>query len=131
MLGILLDRLSTGFRPYVVITALLLACALPGFFALQPLDRDESRFVQATTQMFESKDFIRISFQDEPRNKKPIGIHWLQAVSVGAFGGPDARNIQAFRIPSLLGALLCAFATFKIGAVLYRLKRALPRPMLP
>jgi 4-amino-4-deoxy-L-arabinose transferase-like glycosyltransferase len=115
----LLDRLSTGFRPYLVIGALLLACALPGLFGLQPLDRDESRFAQATSQMFESGDFIRISFQDEPRNKKPIGIHWLQAASVAALGGPEARMIQAFRIPSLLGALLCAFAVFKIGALLY------------
>jgi 4-amino-4-deoxy-L-arabinose transferase-like glycosyltransferase len=115
----LLDRLSTGFRPYLVIGALLLACALPGFFGLQPLDRDESRFAQATSQMFESRDFIRISFQDEPRNKKPIGIHWLQAASVAALGGPEARIIQAFRIPSLLGALMCAFAVFKIGALLY------------
>ena len=115
----LLDRLSTGFRPYLVIGALLLACALPGFFGLQPLDRDESRFAQATSQMFESGDFIRISFQDEPRNKKPIGIHWLQAASVAALGGPEARNIEAFRIPSLLGALLCALCVFKIGALLY------------
>jgi 4-amino-4-deoxy-L-arabinose transferase-like glycosyltransferase len=118
-MGMVLDRLSTGFRPYLVIAALLLACALPGFFGLQPLDRDESRFAQATSQMFESGDFIRISFQDEPRNKKPIGIHWLQAASVAALGGPEARIIQAFRIPSLLGALLCAFATFQIGALLY------------
>jgi 4-amino-4-deoxy-L-arabinose transferase-like glycosyltransferase len=115
----LLDRLSSGLRPYAVIAILLLACALPGFFALQPLDRDESRFAQATTQMFESHDFIRISFQDEPRNKKPIGIHWLQAISVAALGGPEGRIIQAFRIPSLLGALLCAFVVFKIGALLY------------
>jgi 4-amino-4-deoxy-L-arabinose transferase-like glycosyltransferase len=118
-MGVLLDRLSTGFRPFLVIGALLLACALPGFFGLQPLDRDESRFAQATSQMFESGDFIRISFQDEPRNKKPIGIHWLQAISVAATGGAEARTIQAFRLPSLLGALLCAFATFKIGALLY------------
>jgi 4-amino-4-deoxy-L-arabinose transferase-like glycosyltransferase len=117
--SVLLDRLSTGFRPYLVIGALLLACALPGFFGLQPLDRDESRFAQATSQMFESGDFIRISFQDEPRNKKPIGIHWLQAASVAALGGAEARSIQAFRIPSLLGALLCAFATFRIGGLLY------------
>jgi 4-amino-4-deoxy-L-arabinose transferase-like glycosyltransferase len=119
MIGVLLDRLSTGLRPYLVIGTLLLACALPGFFGLQPLDRDESRFAQATSQMFESGDFIRISFQDEPRNKKPIGIHWLQAASVAALGGPEGRIIQAFRVPSLLGALLCAFAVFKIGSLLY------------
>jgi 4-amino-4-deoxy-L-arabinose transferase-like glycosyltransferase len=115
----LLDRLSTGLRPYLVIAALLLACALPGFFGLQPLDRDESRFAQATSQMFESGDFVRISFQDEPRNKKPIGIHWFQAATVAALGGPEARMIQAFRLPSLLGALLCALSVFRIGALLY------------
>jgi 4-amino-4-deoxy-L-arabinose transferase-like glycosyltransferase len=124
-MGALLDRLSTGLRPYFVIATLLLACALPGFFALQPLDRDESRFAQATTQMFESGDFICISFQDEPRNKKPIGIHWLQAASVSAIGGAEARIIQAYRIPSLLGALLCALVTFQIGALLYSRREGL------
>ncbi|MFN9042436.1 MAG: hypothetical protein ACK5YO_39470, partial [Planctomyces sp.] len=39
----------------------LLACALPGFIALQPLDRDESRFVQATTQMCETDLLFRES----------------------------------------------------------------------
>src|SRR3712207_7554549 len=52
------------------------------FRSLPPLDRDESRFAQATTQMFEQDDFVDISFQDEPRHKKPVGIHWLQAISV-------------------------------------------------
>jgi 4-amino-4-deoxy-L-arabinose transferase-like glycosyltransferase len=125
MMTKVLDQLSAGIRPYVVITLLLLGCALPGFFALQPLDRDESRFVQATTQMFESGDFIKISFQDEPRNKKPIGIHWFQAAAIIPFDGAQTRTIQAFRIPSLLGALLCAFATFKIGALLYSRREGL------
>jgi 4-amino-4-deoxy-L-arabinose transferase-like glycosyltransferase len=121
----LLDQLSAGIRPYLVIATLLLACALPGFFALQPLDRDESRFVQATSQMFESGDFVRISFQDEPRNKKPVGIHWFQAAAVALSGDPETRAIQIFRIPSLLGALLCAFAVFKIGALLYSRREGL------
>ena len=56
--------------------------ALPALFALPPLDRDESRFAQATAQMLETGDFINIRYQGEPRDKKPVGIHWLQAVSV-------------------------------------------------
>jgi 4-amino-4-deoxy-L-arabinose transferase-like glycosyltransferase len=66
--------------------------------------------------MFETGDFVRISFQDEPRHKKPVGIHWLQAVTVAATGGPEARAIWAYRLPSLAGALLAALATFWIGA---------------
>ncbi|MCA3692415.1 glycosyltransferase family 39 protein [Aquidulcibacter sp.] len=115
----LLDFFCQGWRPHALIFFVLLLCALPGFVALQPLDRDESRFVQATTQMFETGDFIRISFQDEPRNKKPIGIHWLQAATAGPLDGANTRTIQTFRIPSLLGAGLAAFCVFQIGALLY------------
>ena len=43
------------------------------------IDRDEARFAQATRQMLETGDFLRIRFQDEARNKKPAGIYWLQA----------------------------------------------------
>lgn len=115
----ILDFFCQGFRPQALILLVLLACALPGFVALQPLDRDESRFVQATTQMFETGDFVRISFQDEPRNKKPIGIHWLQAATAGPLDGPETRTIQTFRIPSLLGAGLAALCVFQIGALLF------------
>lgn len=111
-----LDRLCDGVRAWAVIAAVLVACALPGLISLPPLDRDESRFVQATTQMFESGDFVRISFQDEPRNKKPVGIHWMQATARLLTGTAEARIVQVDRAVSLAGALLAAFAVFWIGA---------------
>ena len=94
---------------------------LPGFFTLPPMDRDEPRFAQATRQMLETGDYVAIRFQDEARNKKPVGIYWLQAGAVRAaetLGWPDARSkIWAFRLPSLLGA---------IGSVLLTYWAALP-----
>lgn len=87
-----------------------LVAGLPGLIALPALDRDESRFAQATAQMLETGDFVRISFLDTPREKKPVGIHWLQAASVSALSSPEARDIWAYRIPSLLGAMLAAAA---------------------
>src|SRR5258705_9503784 len=83
---------------------------LPGMLAVPPLDRDESRFAQATAQMLETRDFVVIRYQDQPRFKKPVGIHWLQAASVSLFSTPEAREIWAYRIPSLLGAMLAAAA---------------------
>ena len=83
---------------------------LPGMLAVPPLDRDESRFAQATAQMLETRDFVVINYQDQPRFKKPVGIHWLQAASVSLFSSPEARQIWAYRIPSLLGAMLAAAA---------------------
>ena len=114
-----LAPLTRGLTPWLLIALVLVAHSLPGVFAMPPLDRDESRYMQATTQMFETGDFVRISFQDDPRNKKPIGIHWAQAAVVGPTGAAEARNVPAFRVPSLLGALVACWATFWIGARLF------------
>ena len=89
---------------------------LPGFVSLQPMDRDEPRFAQASKQMLESHDFIDIRFQDDARYKKPVGIYWLQAASVAAgeaLGVSDAaRTIALYRIPSLFGAIAAVLLTY-------------------
>ncbi len=77
---------------------------------LPPLDRDESRFAEASAQMLESGDFISIQFQDTPRYKKPVGIYWLQAAAVSLVSHVEDRAIWAYRLPSLLGAMLAASA---------------------
>jgi 4-amino-4-deoxy-L-arabinose transferase-like glycosyltransferase len=101
---------SQGWRGPVFAALLALIAGLPGVFAMPPLDRDESRFAQATAQMLETGDFVVIRYQDEPRFKKPVGIHWLQAASVSAVSAVEDREIWAYRLPSLLGAMLAAAA---------------------
>lgn len=106
----LLDRLVASHgRACVALVLLCLALFLPGQISLQPMDRDEPRFAQAAKQMLETGDFVSIRFQDEARNKKPVGIYWAQAAAVAAgeaVGVPHARTqIALYRIPSLLGAL--------------------------
>lgn len=105
-----LARLSRGWRGPAVAALLAFLAGLPGLLTLPPLDRDESRFAQATAEMLESRDFVVIRYQDEPRFKKPVGIHWLQAASVSLFSSPEARGIWAYRLPSLVGAMLAAAA---------------------
>ncbi len=126
----LLDRLAKGWRAYALVALLTLAAGLPGVFRIPPLDRDESRFAQATVQMLETGDYVRIAVQDQPRNKKPVGIHWLQAASVSLFSKPEAREIWAYRLPSLLGALIAALATFWGGTALFDRRTALAGAML-
>jgi 4-amino-4-deoxy-L-arabinose transferase-like glycosyltransferase len=103
-------------RAVVFLVVLSLACFLPGFFNIPPLDRDEARFAQATKQMIESGDYIDIRFQDEVRYKKPVGIYWLQAAVVRAgeaLGVPEARtDIWLYRIPSLIGAVGAVLLTY-------------------
>ena len=66
-------------RPYLALLFFCVLLWLPGFFTLPPSDRDESRFAQATKQMLQTSDFVRIMNGTAPRNLKPIGIYWLQA----------------------------------------------------
>ncbi len=106
----ILSKWSGGWRGPALAAFVAFLAGLPGLMAMPPLDRDEARFAQATAQMMESRDFVVIRFQDAPRFKKPVGIHWLQAASVFAVSSPEARQIWAYRIPSLLGAMLAAAA---------------------
>ena len=94
---------------------LCLVLYLPGISSLPPVDRDEARFAQATSQMLETGDFVQIRFQQDARNKKPVGIYWLQAASVYLSGTLESRRIWPYRIPSVLGTIVCALLTFAIG----------------
>lgn len=112
------DQLIAGWRGPVLAALAAVLAGLPGLLLLPPLDRDESRYAQATSQMLETGNFVDIRFQDEPRWKKPVGIYWLQAAAVAITGGPEGRDVQPYRLPSLLGAALAAWACAWAGAAM-------------
>lgn len=91
------------------------AAGLLGVFTLPVLDRDEARYAQATAQMLQTADFVRIRFLDEDRNKKPVGVHWMQSAAVAVTTGEAARDIWAYRLPSVLGAMLAALGAALIA----------------
>src|SRR5258707_1190586 len=113
-----IELLATGWRPWVLLLGLCACLFVPGITAMPPLDRDEARFMQATRQMVESGDLLQIRFQDEARNKKPVGIYWLQSASVAVFSTPTSTEAWPYRLPSLLGATLSVLLTFTVGAQL-------------
>ena len=105
-----LDVLARGWRGRLLAALIALVAALPGLLALPTLDRDEARFAQASAQMLETGDLVSIDFQDAARSQAPVLIHWLQAASVALVSSAEARQIWAYRLPSLLGAMLAAAA---------------------
>ena len=116
-LALALDTsLASHRRAGLMLVLASLALFLPGLFSLQPMDRDEPRFAQATKQMIETGDYVAIRFQDEARNKKPVGIYWMQAGvvrTVEALGLPQARTtIWVYRLVSLLGAVSAVLLTY-------------------
>jgi 4-amino-4-deoxy-L-arabinose transferase-like glycosyltransferase len=124
-----LDIQSNRFRDLLFLTLIGLIAFLPGLAGIPPIDRDESRYVQATVQMVETGDLIDIRFQDQARHKKPAGAYWAQLASLGATGQIDdvkrgERAIWAHRLPSVLGALIAIWATYLCGATLFGRREA-------
>src|SRR3954468_19285118 len=100
--------------------AFLLVCGLlyflPGFVNIPPIDRDETRFAQATKQMVETGDYVDIRFQDDVRYKKPVGIYWLQSAVVETASKLGLQRAQIriwiYRIPSLIAAIGAVLMTY-------------------
>ena len=124
MAALIPERWTAGWRGPGLAAAVALFAALPAVFALPLTDRQEARTVQATAQMLESGDFVAINFQDRTRIGEPVGIHWLQAASVALTSKVEAREVFAYRLPSLLAAMLLAGATAWGAAVFFSSQRA-------
>ena len=114
---------------------LCLLVFLPGFFALPPVDRDESRFAQASRQMLESValpegehdpalhggGLVLPRVQGRDRLTKPPLIYWLQAGSAAVLTGGDPLRdaIWMYRVPSLLAAVAAVLATWRLGVSMF------------
>ena len=96
--------------------ALVTITVFTGQHLVPPMDRDESRFAQASRQMLHSGDYITIRFQDELRAKKPAGIYWLQSASAALLGDAD---IASYRFVNLLALIVSIFMLYHIGLRLY------------
>src|SRR5437016_7623098 len=109
------ERHQWSIWSLLLLIGILLLAWLPALFTLPPLDRDESRFAEASRQMVETGDYVDIRFASGPRYNKPIGIYWLQSLSA-AIAGPALHNrIWVYRIPSLLGGLLCTIFLYLLA----------------
>ena len=102
-------------KPVRAVAALLVVsfvCFLPGQATIPAVDRDEARYVQATTQMLETGDFIDIRLHEQPRHYQPAGIYWLQALSVSIVGTDVPAPVWVHRLPSLIGAILIVLIAY-------------------
>jgi 4-amino-4-deoxy-L-arabinose transferase-like glycosyltransferase len=114
---------ADGTRPSLLAYCLLLLVCigffLPGIASLPVTDRDEAFFAQASKQMVETQNYVDIRFREEPRYKKPIGIYWLQSLSVQLLNPHHLDQIWAYRVPSFIAATVAVVLTASIGAMLF------------
>jgi 4-amino-4-deoxy-L-arabinose transferase-like glycosyltransferase len=111
--GRIRDRLA-GWRIWTLLAIAAIAW-LPGVMSLPALDRDESRFAQASRQMVDTGNYIDIRLGSAPRYNKPIGIYWLQAGTVDAarLVLHNAQGIiSLYRLPSFACGFLSLLLMF-------------------
>ncbi|MDG4894825.1 glycosyltransferase family 39 protein [Mesorhizobium sp. WSM4976] len=106
-------------RNYLFLFLFSIVMTFAGLASLPPVDRDESRFVQATKQMVETGDYVDIRLQDVTRYKKPIGIYWLQSAAVALSGEGAAAPIWVYRLVSMLGIAIAVVGIGWTGTKLF------------
>ncbi len=128
-------RLTRSPLTGLALTLLCLAVYLPGLASIPPIDRDESRFAQASRQMFESAalpqdeqlpplhagGYIEPRVGEKSRLNKPPLIYWLQSGSAALFTQNTPANdaIWMYRVPSVLSAILAVLLTWRAGLLLF------------
>jgi 4-amino-4-deoxy-L-arabinose transferase-like glycosyltransferase len=112
---------GSWLRGGVALLVLCVVVLVPGLFRLGPIDRDESRFAQASRQMAESGDYVVPRVQDRPRLNKPPLIYWMQAGAVRAITKGDLSRdaIWMYRVPGALCMIASVLLTWLLGCSMF------------
>ena len=105
-----IDHWSRGWRGPLLAALVALAAALPGLIALPATDRSEARLAESSAQMIERGDLAAAVVDDQASDRRPAGLHWLQAAGAAASSDAEARHIWAYRWPALAGVMIAAAA---------------------
>jgi len=123
--GIVDTLAASRVRSIVAIVIVALVAFLPGINTISPLDRDEPRFALGTKLMLETGDLSDGGHPDGLRFTRPIGMNWLQLVSVSLFGDGATSPIGVYRLPSLFGAIAVSLLTWWMAIAFGRPRAAL------
>ena len=116
------DRLAAAFERFAdwlassrvasvaAIVVVGMACFLPGFFMLPPLDGDEPAYAVAAREMIATGDYATVRLQTENAEWRPRGAYWIEAIAAALAGGDPP--IWVYRLPSLAGAFAASLLTW-------------------
>jgi len=79
------------------------------------LDPDEAHYAQMTREMLQSGSWFVPLLDGQPYIDKPVLFHWLQGLSMLAFGETEFAG----RLPSALAAIALFAATRRLGKALF------------
>lgn len=102
-------------RHFVAVGVLSLLVSLPFLGRPALFDPDEGYYPASAMEMLARGDWLDPVFNGEPRWGKPVGIYFLQCLSISVLG----KNELAARLPSAAMALAFSLLCLSLGARLY------------
>jgi 4-amino-4-deoxy-L-arabinose transferase-like glycosyltransferase len=93
----------------IIITTYL--CAIN----VDTMDVDASQYASMSREMKESGSYLQVYEQGKDYLDKPPFLFWINSLSMNLFG----ENNFAFKLPSILFALLAIFATYRFAKLFY------------
>lgn len=95
-----------------VLVFVALACFLPGFATMPPIDGDGPGQAVAAREMVATGDFGTVRVQTDIEPWRPHGMQWLEAATLLLSGQASHPPLWIFRIPSLVGAVATVLLTW-------------------
>ena len=106
------DRLAgSPVASLVGLVLVALACFLPGFFSMPPIDGDGPSYAVAAREMVVTGDFATVRVQTDMQPWQPHGMQWLEAATLLASGQTNPP-LWVYRIPSLTAAIATVILTW-------------------
>lgn len=96
----------------VLLVVVALACFLPGFSTMPPVDGDGPSYAVAAREMVATGNFATVRAQTDMQPWQPHGMQWLEAATLILTGQGANAPVWIFRIPSLVGALATVLLTW-------------------
>ncbi len=100
-------------QSYIFFAAIFAVYIISGF--IDVMDVDAAQYASIAREMLERGDWLHVTNRYKDYLDKPPLLFWLSAISFKLFG---ISNF-AYKLPSLLFAVLGIFSTYKLGKLLY------------
>ena len=111
----LLNREKSYTNIYIFYIVLCIIIYILGSMFIPLMEVDSVQYANISREMLQNKSFLQIFDQGNDYLDKPPMLFWLSALSMYLFG----MNDFAFRIPSILMAILAIYSTYKFTLIYY------------
>jgi len=111
----LLNRKENYTNIYIFYIVLCIIVYILGSLFIPLMEIDAVQYANISREMLQNKSFLQIFDQGKDYLDKPPLLFWLSSISMYFFGVNDF----AFRLPSILMAILAIYSTYKFTILYY------------